>query len=259
MTGDPGSLISVSVVSHGHGSLVGQLLADLARIASETRIEVILTNNLSDVTAPNALPGGLSGRIVHNATPLGFGHNHNNAFGIARGGYFCVLNPDLRLPSNPFPALLAAIAGRRAGLGAPAVLAPSGSVEDSARRFPTPRSLLRRRTGGDQGRHVYAVGDPAQEVDWVAGMFMLLPADAFAAVGGFDQRFFLYCEDVDLCARLWRAGRPVVLCPQATAVHDARRQSHFDWRFLRWHLASYLRLFAYHPRWPARPSLPFAA
>jgi len=72
-------------------------------------------------------------------------------------------------------------------------------------------------------------------------MFMLLRRDAFAAVGGFDARYHLYYEDVDLCARLRLAGYDIRLVPSASVVHLARRQSRRDIRYLLWHLRSMTR------------------
>jgi GT2 family glycosyltransferase len=164
------------------------------------------------------------------------------------------MNPDIRLLENPFPILLQEVDQTGVGVVAPAILSAAQVVEDSARRFPTPWSLLRRRTGGDDGRYTYALGQSPLPVDWVAGMFMLLQSTTFNEVEGFDQRYFLYCEDVDLCARLWRSGRKVVLCPQAAAIHDARRDSHRKLKFLRWHVASYVRFFATHWLRQIRPA-----
>ncbi len=76
---------------------------------------------------------------------------------------------------------------------------------------------------------------------------MLLPSEAFAAVGGFDERYHLYYEDVDLCARLRLAHRDVVLCPTVEILHDARRESHRNLRYLGWHVRSMLRFFT---SWP---------
>ena len=69
-------------------------------------------------------------------------------------------------------------------------------------------------------------------------MFMLFRSEAFAAVGGFDERYFLYYEDADICRRLQGAGRPVVYVPAAEVVHDARRASRRDPRLALHHAAS---------------------
>lgn len=247
-------MISVSIVSHGHGALLHPLMADLVDIARVTEIEIILTNNIPDPNAPSHIPDGLPGRLIYNSKPLGFGHNHNNAFALASGDLFCVLNPDIRFPDNPFPLLRDALCSAAVGVVAPAILSPAGRIEDSARTFPTPWSLLRRCTGRDAGRYSYRLDEKPIAADWVAGMFMLFQSARFRSSGGFDQGYYLYCEDIDLCARLWRAGHRVLLCPQAAVIHDARRESRRNLRFMRWHFESYARFFAKHGLKPSRGS-----
>lgn len=82
--------------------------------------------------------------------------------------------------------------------------------------------------------------------DWVAGMFMLFPSAAFEAVGGFDENFYLYYEDVDICVRLRHLGYRVAVMRGASVVHNARRDSRRCLRFARWHAASMARYFWKH-------------
>jgi GT2 family glycosyltransferase len=72
-------------------------------------------------------------------------------------------------------------------------------------------------------------------------MFVMFRREAFDAVRGFDERYFMYFEDADICRRLWSRGLKVLYVPAATVVHDARRRSHRDPQHLRWHLRSALR------------------
>lgn len=235
-------VVSISVVSHGQGGMVAELLADLVAVAQSMRIEVLLTLNI-----PEALPVAVEQfpyriTVIENASPKGFGANHNAAFKVATAQWFCVMNPDIRLRGNPFPALLVCLDEPGIAVAAPLVVGVDGEIEDSARRFPSPLKIackaLGRCRGGD-----YAVGAKSVRPDWVGGMFMLFPACTYQSVGGFDERYFLYYEDVDLCARLRLLGHEIVLCSDATVVHHARRASHRNLRYLRWHLGSMTRFF----------------
>jgi GT2 family glycosyltransferase len=87
----------------------------------------------------------------------------------------------------------------------------------------------------------YRVGLEPVVVDWIAGMFMLFDSTAFRAVRGFDESYFLYYEDVDLCRRLRRSGYDVIYVPGAEVVHDARRDSRRKLSLMRHHAASLLR------------------
>ncbi len=239
-------LISISVVSHGQGTLVSEALADLAHFVDSVPIEVILTTNI-----PEQLPFAVDDfpypvRNVENASPKGFGANHNAAFRLAKEKWFCVMNPDIRMPENPFPLLIEEIERQQAAVIAPAVLSPEGKIEDSIRRFPTPCSLAGKMLGRGDGRYPFAVGGETFSADWVGGMFMLFRAEDYQRVGGFDEGFFLYYEDVDICTRLWQAGRRVLACPKVQVVHDARRTSRRDFRYMRWHAASMARYLGKH-------------
>jgi GT2 family glycosyltransferase len=232
-------MITVSIVSHGHGALLPLLLADLAACPAVS--DVSLTQNVpeAELVAPATLPYRLT--LLRNAHPKGFGANHNAAFAQCTTPFFCVLNPDVRMERDPFPALLQVLEDERIALCAPAVVAPDGHIEDSVRHFPRPLGLVRKALGLSDGRYPFKLGDAPLTPEWVAGMFMLLRARDFADVGGFDEDFHLYYEDVDLCVRLWQAGCGVVACPGAAVIHDARRASRRNLRHLSWHLTSMLR------------------
>ena len=244
MTG--GALISISVVSHAQANLVREVLADLANFIDPADFEVILTKNLPERLPFLSEEFAYPLNVIDNAVPKGFGVNHNAAFHLARGEYFCVMNPDIRMPENPFPILIEEIERQHAAVIAPAVLTLAGQVEDSIRRFPTPLSLAGKMLGRSDGRYPFAVGDETFAADWVGGMFMLFRAEDYRRVGGFDEGFFLYYEDVDICTRLWKAGRQVLACPRAQVIHDARRASRRNLRYMRWHVSSMARYLGKH-------------
>lgn len=236
--------LRLSMVSHGQARLANRVLQDLQGMAGVD--ELVLTENIPD--EPMQLPAGLHAVARHNPYPAGFAWNHNQAFEGCSQRFFCVANPDLRLPVNPFPGLLAAMSDPRVGLVAPLVLSPAGLPEDNARRFPTPWNLGLKLLGLNDGRyHLQPAPSLApRPVEWAAGMFLLFRAEAFRDVGGFDAKFHLYYEDVDICARLWKAGWKVVCDPGVTVVHEAQRASRHNPRYMKWHAASMARYFFKH-------------
>ena len=234
--------ISISVVSHAQIQLIEDLLHDINQHCRTLSIELIITLNL-DERLPFATDGFLFPiKVIRNLIPKGFATNHNQAFTYATGQFFCVINPDVRLNDNPFKALRACLQDSVIGVAAPLILNTSGEIEDSARRFPTPFKILCKAFGKCKGSD-YLVKDKSIFPDWVGGMFMLFPRDVFKKIGGFDQRYFLYYEDVNLCARLRVKGYAVAVCPDAKAIHHARRSSHYSLKFLKWHLMSMIRFF----------------
>ena len=246
--------ITASIVSHGHGPELGQLLSDLAALGEPCLRRVIVTLNVPDA----ALPAGLRLQTwpfdlqwIDNAQPAGFGANHNRAFAHdgAQGAsaLFAVLNPDLRLQASPFTALAAALqADARTGLAYPVQRDAAGRLQDHERRWPTPARLLARYLL--RRRHEVGVG---QAPDWVNAAFLLLRREAYAEVKGFDERYHMYCEDVDLCLRLRVAGWRLAGADAAVVEHAAQRSSHRQWRHLGWHLASLWRLWR-SPAWRIR-------
>lgn len=226
---------TLSVVSHGQGALVEMLLSDLARLAPPLLAQVIVTRNLPEAPIRPPLDFAVPLRFIENPRPKGFGANHNAALALAGTEWLAIVNPDVRLPDDPFPGLLQA-GSEGVGLVAPRVIEADGRIADSARPLPTPLGLLRRHLGRPEA----AAGQPAA---WYAGMFLAVRAEAFSAVHGFDERYHLYCEDVDLCARLRLAGWQLRQAPGARVVHDARRASRRSPRHLAWHLASLARLW----------------
>jgi N-acetylglucosaminyl-diphospho-decaprenol L-rhamnosyltransferase len=245
--------LRLSMVSHGQAHLANRFLQDLRHTPEVGQL--VVTENVPD--APLELPVTVPSLRHANAAPMGFAHNHNRAFEGCTDRFFCVANPDLRLTGNPFPGLLAAMQDPTVGLVAPLVLSPALQPEDNARRFPTPWNLGRKLMGLDDGRyHLTSTDRPApQPVEWVAGMFLLFRAEAFRDVGGFDAKFHLYYEDVDICARLWKAGWKVVCDPGVTVIHEAQRASRHNPRYMRWHAASMARYFFKHlGRLPTVPS-----
>jgi GT2 family glycosyltransferase len=128
------------------------------------------------------------------------------------------------------------------------VKAESGDLEVTARRFPSPFKLLAKLSGVGWAQD-YRLDAQYVYPDWVGGMFMLFPREVFAQLRGFDERYFLYYEDVDICARLKLLGFQTALCPRISVTHHARRQSHREFRYLRWHLRSIVRFFLSAAYW----------
>jgi GT2 family glycosyltransferase len=181
--------------------------------------------------------------IIENATPKGFGANHNAAFAYATQPFFCPLNPDIELSGNPFPKLVASMNQVQAALMAPMVKAPNGAIEDSVRKFPTLTGLLTKLAGVSDGRHAFTEDGGPFFPDWVAGMFILFRRPAYVRLEGFDERYFLYYEDVDICVRAWQSGLKVACNPEVAVIHTAQRDSHRRFRHMCWHLASMGRYF----------------
>jgi GT2 family glycosyltransferase len=232
--------LTASVVSHGQMELVNDLVGDLIAHAGGTLKRLVVTINVPEALPLRSGDAPFEVVVLRNDGARGFGANHNLAFQHCDTPWFAVLNPDLRVGPGAAAALLAA-ARPGDGILAPRILDADGRPADSARRLPTPWQIVARR----RGQH----GRADARFEWLAGMCLLIDAAAFRAAGGFDERYFLYCEDVDLCLRMQLAGRRLRLVEGVGVVHDARRQSHRSLRYLGWHLRSLARLWLSRSFW----------
>jgi N-acetylglucosaminyl-diphospho-decaprenol L-rhamnosyltransferase len=233
---------SFSIVSHKSEHHLKNLLRDLSdRLPPQS--EVILTINTPEDESYLDNAAALPLKIIRNPKQLGFGANHNQAFAISSGDKFIIVNPDVRMQSDPC-FLLDKAFDSGVGACAPSILSPSGIIEDSVRRFPTIVRLLKRVVLGIR-RPDYIAPDNLSPVvvEWVAGMFIMFDSASFREVGGFDENYFMYLEDVDICRRLVAAGKKVLWVPSCSVVHDAQRASRNNWQHRRWHVRSLVRFF----------------
>lgn len=229
--------VTVSIVSHRQWELVRALLEQLGVLCRSSVARIVLTINVpEDIEDINV---GIPVEVVRNVRPKGFGANHNAGFRRCTTPWFLVLNPDIRLEEDVIARLLVA-AQPDTGLIAPRIQEPGKSHPEPFRDVLTPLELLRRRLPEHR---------PPMQPAWVPGMFMLLRREAFAALRGFDERFFMYCEDFDLCARICLAGWRLQVVEDIAVHHDAQRASNRALRPLTWHLSSFAKLWTSSAFW----------
>jgi N-acetylglucosaminyl-diphospho-decaprenol L-rhamnosyltransferase len=234
--------ITLSIVSHGQNALALHLLSDIARWCNSD-VEIVLTENVVDSVPLDKGSRPQRITLIRNDRVKGFAANHNAAFRHCTSAYYCVANPDVRLVEDPFPPLLDSLASDKVSVAGPLVRNPAGLIEDSARRFPSVGSLLGKAMGGSSGPD-YPTDRGPLNVDWVAGMFMLFDSESYRRIGGFDEGYFLYYEDVDICRRLRNAGRSIIYDPRSAIIHDARRGSRRNARLALHHAASVYRFLS---------------
>lgn len=237
--------VTVSVVSHGHGDQVLQMLYKLHALCALHVGHLVLTINVPEpalAAQVEAWPWAFKLTLLRNLQPKGFGANHNAAFEHSSLDYFCVVNPDIDFDADPFTDLIRGLAEPRAGCSFPVQVNEDGQLQDSARSVPSPLALFERYNPfGVAGR-----AQPQLSPDWVNGAFMLFRADLFRRLGGFDERFFMYCEDVDICLRLQLAGYSLSHS-EVKVTHAAQRGSRVNVRHMVWHVVSLLRLWTSAP------------
>ena len=252
--------LAVIVVAYRSGT---DLVRCLDSVASEVlreglRAEIIVIDNEGGEEAPPGLPAGLSMLWVGNPGNRGFGPAVNQGFRASSAPRVLLLNPDAALMPGSLGRLIAALDAGPWSLVAPQLVLPDGSAQESPRAFYDLVTAVARRTPlgrlrslqGRLGRHVERPkGTEPSAVDWVTGAAMLLRREDASAAGPFDERYFLYLEDTDLCRRLHATGRKVGYVDGARVAHrfgaGSRKQVPWNPLFLH-HLRSG---FLYGLRW----------
>jgi GT2 family glycosyltransferase len=226
-------LTSVVVVAADSGADLGICVERV--LASSASVELIVSDNASSDGSIDAIAGRWSGdtrvHIVHNGKNLGFGAGCNRGAAIARGDTLLFLNPDCRLEADALARLRALVANADIGVIGASIVGTTGRPEPaSRRRDPLLRRALMSLSGlarlesrwpAFAGATVPARAEALvlQDVDAVSGALMLLPRAVFNRVGGFDEGYFLHCEDLDLCRRVRDAGLRVVCANDVCVVH----------------------------------------
>jgi GT2 family glycosyltransferase len=250
-------VISAIIVNHNGRHLLRRCLESLG--ASTVEVEVLLVDNASsDDSLALVRERFPDVRVLEQARNLGFGAANNIAATAARGDTLLLLNADAWLEEGALDFLAARLAGHpRNGLAAPRLLYPDGrrqfawSPERGA--FGEALQQLRNRHESSAWAHgpiarllARVAGRP-----WYTAACVLLRSEAFREVGGFDERFFMYFEDVDLCVRLEAAGWRLVQEPRAVARHEGGFARHPKVDDL--YRPSQLRYYATHrPAWELR-------
>ncbi|MDC3067723.1 glycosyltransferase [Paracoccaceae bacterium] len=221
--------------------MVNKLLSDLALCDLKNCTIVVRSNIEEDF---EILSVDMDLIHVKNLNPAGFSSNHNRNFELKKSQYFAVLNPDLRI-DNPkiFDKLIVVLKNNPMSLVCPSVADSKGEIQDSARKFPTFFEMFKRFFLSKTKKIILDPKKSIEKVDWCAGMFHLYPSALYTKMKGFDENYFLYCEDVDMGLRLNKNGYSTLICRNIVVEHDAQRDSHKRLRYFYYHIRSFLRLY----------------
>jgi asparagine synthase (glutamine-hydrolysing) len=246
--GHGGPDLSVVVVSWNTRGHLRACLESIAQRLATVDHEVIVVDNASEDGSPEMVAETFpSARLIRNPSNEGFGRANNQAMRVAQGRWILLLNSDAVLIDDSVAALLGALDRDRrqggpladVGVAHCRLLFPDGRLQYTAYRFPTLRRALfeglglYKFTSAKFAAEMLLGGywDHARErdVDWVAGSFMLLPHEVFEATGGFDERFFMYGEDLEWCYRIRDHGWRARFFPQSRIVHHDHQSADLKW------------------------------
>ncbi|MCB1937358.1 MAG: glycosyltransferase family 2 protein [Nitrosomonas sp.] len=241
--------VSVIIINHNAGNILIQCVTNAMDQARQT---IVIDNASSDNSLNNlkaAFPGNKN-LIIHCAdTNQGFAAGCNMGYKLAHEAYILFLNPDSILEKNTISTLIQALESNASiGMTGGQITNPDGTEQGGARRdIPTPWRAFIRATGlyrlekfwpktfPDFHLHKKPLPDKPIEVEATSGAMMLVRREALEAVGGWDEGYFLHCEDLDLCMRFRQNGWKILFVPDAKAVHYQGTCSKARPFFVAWH------------------------
>lgn len=212
-------------------------LQSLERVRDEARFEVIVVDNNSEDGSDQMVAKEFEWvRLFAMKENLGFTGGHNFAFTQIKGRHIFPLNSDTVVHAGAIKGLMEyLVAHPEAGVIAPKLLNPDGSLQLSCRRFPNPVAALFRNTPigrlfpNNKFTREYLMQDwdhdGPREVDWVSGAAFIARGELTDKIGLFDPEYFMFCEDVDLCYQCWKQGFKVVYLPHLTITHAIGRST----------------------------------
>jgi N-acetylglucosaminyl-diphospho-decaprenol L-rhamnosyltransferase len=224
-------MVTIVIVSYNTRDILRNCLEALYAGSQGTDMEVFVVDNDShDSSARMVRETWPQVRLIANNANLGFAAANNQAFMLARGRYIVLLNPDAYVGPTSIPNAVAFMDQHPGcGLCGGKIISPEGKLEPSARRFPSPLSKLLTLSGLSGrfpsspilNRHEFGgfAHDRPLEVDWVPGTFTIIRKEMLDEIGEFDERFFIYYEETDLCLRAKKAGWNIYFIPDAEVMH----------------------------------------
>ncbi len=199
-------------------------------------VEIVVVDNHSDDESIGFIRAQLGTmptvRIIEERGNVGYGRGNNAALRFVKGEYLLIVNPDNTLPPDATENMVKALqAHPDAGIVGPALIHPDGSVRPSARKFPRIADLIRKRLRPDRWQVEYdktmtsMQSQESVDVDWLVGACLLMKTELFRELGGYDERYFLFFEDIDLCRRAHALGKKVLYLPHVRVLDRKTRLS----------------------------------
>ena len=229
--------VSILIVSWNVRDLLLRCLESLPAGAAGLTVETIVVDNASsDGTVEVVRMAFPAVQVIANSENRGFTGGNNQALAVATGDYLFLLNPDTIVQPGAVTALHHYLLSHpEVGIAGPRLRYADGTFQSSRRRFPTAAILFAESTivqeylpGLGMFERYYLYDQPVdqpQQVDWIVGAAMFVRRAVYAQIGGMDEGFFMYSEELDWCRRAVAAGWQVAYEPAAEIIHYEGRSS----------------------------------
>ena len=236
--------LSIIIVNYNVKEFLQNLLHSISKASEGLSYEVIVVDNASDDGSVELLKEKFADvKLISNKKNLGFSKANNQGLTLAHGKYFLLLNPDTLLREDTLQKMIEFFESKAdAGMAGCKILNPDGTLQLACRRsFPGPWTSFCKVTGLSSifpkskifARYnlTYLDENQTYEVDAISGSFMMLRKEVYEKVGGLDEQFFMYGEDLDLCYRIQKVGYKVYYVHNTQIIHykgESTKRSSFD-------------------------------
>ena len=186
---------------------------------------------------------------IHVGKNIGFGAAHNLVIDKINSDYHLILNPDVEFDSSVFNDLIHQFElNQNLSMVSPKVIYPNGKIQYTCRKKPTIKGLLSRRMGlfkdyVNERQYLNRDLSKSFSPEFIHGCFMLFKTKEFIDLRGFDERYFLYMEDADICRKINTSGKEILYYPKAQITHIHRRGSAKKIKLLFYHTSSAIKYF----------------
>jgi len=233
--------LSIIILNYRSKELTTKCIETFYNSSGEKDYEIIIVDNGSGDNSVEVLHNRFPNiKIIPNIRNLGYGAGNNMGIVQAKGEKILILNPDVEIKYPSIEKMMEYLDSHPdVGLIGPKLIYPDGVTQDSYRHFPGLFDLIIKRTHLHRFSFFrkrmdnYLMYDmnnsETQEVDWLVGAAFMMPTDFFKKIGLFDERYFLFFEDTDLCRRVWKTGYKVIYFPSSNAIHNHKRLSQGKW------------------------------
>ena len=224
---------SIVIVSYNVKDYISQCIRSIYKsdLNKDNYEIIVVDNNSHDGTCEEIINNFTDVKLYKNKINTGFSKAVNKAVSHSSGEYIFILNPDVIVQNNTFSILLSNYSKiDKIGAVGPKILNSDGTIQHSCKRsFPTPLNSLSRLIGLDKlfpkskffGKYnlTYLNIDDEHEVDVLSGAFMMVPKIVYDKIDGFDERFFMFGEDIDFCHKIKDIGLKVIYSPLTEIIH----------------------------------------
>lgn len=248
--------LDIIIISHNHGKFLQKCLSSILFSLKTRATLILIVNNSHDKQSLKIAKKFSQIKLIINKKPIGLAANINQGIKLSKKEFILILNPDIVVTKGAIERLISFMKRNpKIGISGPKLIYPDGKLQYSARRFPTWKSFLIRRTPlrlflkNSEGNFYHLGADldhsKTQPVNWLLGACLIIRKETIKDVGFFDEGYYLYVEDIDFCYRTWKKGWEVWYVPESVVIHyhqgesDKKLFSIYSW----YHFKSMWRYF----------------